>query len=150
MKSMVKLLLSIAILCAPVFLMAQKDSVWLACPFEHGTGREPKEAYSWDPPDRKIVMVSQVDSLVRSCINGKVAKIEMAEDNKTEIVIYINDYYFWYSGNIKPKVIKGQTISARQPLGSYTLGTELEFRMFKHEDIIDPRNLLECKIPKAD
>ena len=25
-----------------------------------------------------------------------------------------------------------------------------EFRMFKFEDMIDPRNLLECKVPKAD
>ena len=150
MNSRYKLVFVIAILSVPLFLKAQKDSIVLACPFEHGSGREPKQAYYWDPPDRKIVMISQVDTLVLSCITGKVATIELAEDNKTEIVIYMKDYYFWYSGNIKSRVVKGQTISARQAIASYALGTELEFRMFKHEDIMDPRNLLECKIPKGD
>jgi hypothetical protein len=41
-------------------------------------------------------------------------------------------------------------VKAAQNIGIYTFGNELEFRMFKDEDILDPRNLLECKIPKAE
>jgi hypothetical protein len=31
----------------------QKFDKRLLCPFENGMGREPKEAFSWDPPIRK-------------------------------------------------------------------------------------------------
>lgn len=150
MKCIVILNLLLGLFSCPVSLFAQKDSAWLVCPFEHGSGREPKEAYTWDPPDKKIVMISKVDSIVRSCVSGQVVNVSPAEDNKFEIVVYFNDYYFWYFGAIKSLVTKGQMVNARQPLGIYTPGTELEFRMFKHEEVIDPRNLLECKIPKAE
>ena len=30
----------------------------LLCPFENGMGREPKEAFTWDPPDKKVIMMS--------------------------------------------------------------------------------------------
>lgn len=121
----------------------------LVCPFEHGSGREPKEAFTWDPPDKKVVLISKVDSIVRSCIKGQVVKVEAAEDNHYELVINVNNVFFWYYGNIKPLVKRGQTVTAGQTIGIYTFGTELEFRMFNEEEIQDPRDLLECKIPKA-
>jgi hypothetical protein len=77
-------------------------------------------------------------------------KVEPSEDNNYEIVINVNNLYFWYHGVIKPVVKRGETVMAGQTLGIYTLGTELEFRMFKDEDMQDPRDLLECKVPKAD
>ena len=143
------------LLSSPIFLFAQynemkPEAMVLTCPFEHGSGREPKEAYTWNPPDLKVIMTSRVDSVVRSCINATVIKVESGEDNTHEIVINVNDIYFWYHGVIKPLVSKGQVVTAGQPLGIYTFGTELEFRMYKFEQMLDPRDLLECKVPKSE
>lgn len=138
----------------PLLSLAQNNTTGtqkmvLTCPFEHGSGREPKEAFTWDPPDKKVVLISKVDSIVRSCIKGQVVKVEAAEDNHYELVINVNNVFFWYYGNIKPLVKRGQTVTAGQTIGIYTFGTELEFRMFNEEEIQDPRDLLECKISKA-
>jgi len=152
MKVTVKFLTLLLIL-TPVLLQAQNsstnlDKTKLICPFENGMGREPKEAYYWNPPDRKVIMISQVDSIVRSCIKAKVVKAEPAEDNNYEIVINTGDHYFWYYGAMRPLVRRGQDVNAAQPLAIYTMGTELEFRMFKDEDMLDPRELLDCKLQK--
>ena len=149
MKSVFKAFLVIVFFYTPVTLFAQKDSVRLACPFEHGSGREPKEAYTWEPRDEKIIMISQVDTIVLSCIKGTVSNVNTTEDGRYEIVIYFKDFYFWYYGIAKPLVKKGENVGARQAIGTYKFGTEMEFRMFRNEDQMDPRNLLECKIPKA-
>jgi biotin carboxyl carrier protein len=149
-------ILSIVLLAGfPVLLSAQNDKqqgtkMVLTCPFEHGSGREPKEAFTWMPPDQKVIMISRVDSIVRSCIKATVVKVVPAEDNYFEIVINVNDLYFWYYGAMKPLVRQGQTVNPGQTIAIYTLGTELEFRMFKNEDMVDPRDLLECKVPKAE
>ena len=135
---------------SPLLLFAQKDSMVLKCPFEHGSGREPKEAFTWSPPDRKIIMISHVDTLVRSAIGGTVTNVDFTEDSTYEIVVNVRDLYFWYYGIDKPFVKRGQTVKAGDTIGRYKFGTELEFRMFKNEDMLDPRNLLECKVPKAE
>ena len=149
MKSISKVCLLAIFLYAPFSLFAQKDSVRLACPFEHGSGREPKEAFTWQPKDEKIIMISQVDTFVLSCINGTVSNVNTTEDGRYEIVIYYKNLYFWYYGIAKPLVKKGDTVVARNAIGIYKPGTELEFRMFRDEEQLDPRNLLECKIPRA-
>jgi len=66
-----------------------------------------------------------------------------------DIVIYKGDFYFWYSGVAKPLVTRGQVVKAGQTIGTYSFGTELEFRMFKDEEPMDPRNMLECKVEKG-
>jgi hypothetical protein len=138
------------IILIPFFSWAQNDSLVLKCPFEHGTGREPKEAFTWSPPDKKIIMISHVDSLIRCAYGGMVTTVGPTEDNNYEIVINFKDYYFWYYGVAKPLVKRGQTVKAGETIGLYKFGTELEFRMYKFEDMLDPRNLLECKVPKAE
>ncbi len=151
MKLIHNVCLVILFLCtAPVSLLAQKDIGQLKCPFEHGSGREPKEAFTWEPQDLKVIMVSKVDTIVRSCITGTVSNVNETEDKRYEIVIYYKNYYFWYDGLAKPLVKKGQNVIAGQSIGTYTFGTEMDLRMFKNEDQMDPRNLLECKIPRAD
>src|SRR5258706_7825031 len=149
MKSINKACLLAIFLNVSCSLFAQKDSVRLACPFEHGSGREPKEAFTWEPKDLKIIMISRIDSIVRSCINGTVSNVNATEDGRYEIVIYKDNLYFWYYGVAKPLVKKGEKVAARKAIGTYTFGTELEFRMFRDEQQLDPRNLLECKIPRA-
>lgn len=118
----------------------------LLCPFENGMGREPKEAFTWDPPDKKVIMISKVDTAIRSCIDAKVLSINPTEDGRYEIVIYYKEYYFWYYGITKALVNVNQQIKAGQVLGNYTFAQEMEFRMFKDEEPVDPREYLECKV----
>ena len=118
----------------------------ILCPFENGMGREPKEAFTWDPPDKKVIMISKIDTAIRSCIDGKVSSINPTEDGTYEIVIYYRDYYFWYYGITKALVNINQLVKAGQVLGTYKPGQEMEFRMFKDELPIDSREFLECKV----
>lgn len=124
----------------------QKFDKRLLCPFENGMGREPKEAFTWDPPDKKVIMISKVDTAIRSCIDAKVLSINPTEDGRFEIVIYYKEWYFWYFGIKKALVNVNQVIKAGQVLGTYTFGQEMEFRMFKDEEAMDPRVFLECKV----
>jgi hypothetical protein len=124
----------------------QKFDQKLLCPFENGMGREPKEAFSWDPPDKKVIMMSKIDTAIRSCIDAKVLSINPTEDGRFELVIYYKEWYFWYYGITKALVNVNQTIRAGQVLGTYTFGQEMEFRMFKDEEPMDPRGLLDCKV----
>lgn len=117
----------------------------LICPFEHGYKPAPKDAYNWDPSDKKVVMIGKTDTVVRSCNNATVVKVEPAEEGSYEIVINAGDYYFWYHGNIKPSVKIGEKVKAGQALGIYSPGTELEFRMYKDEEMMDAGKLLNCE-----
>lgn len=132
----------------------KEEKIVLVCPFEHGSGREPKEAFTWDPPDQKVIMISHVDSIIRSCISGEVLNVSSTDDGKYEIVIGYKDFYFWYYNVEKALVNTRQAVKAGQTIGIYKFGDELEFRMFKEmkdtePQMMDPRDLLECKIPKA-
>jgi hypothetical protein len=118
----------------------------LLCPFAQGMGREPKEAFTWDPPDKKVIMISKVDTAIRACIDAKVLSINPTEDGRYEMVIYYNEYYFWYYGITKALVNVNQVIKAGQVLGLYTFGQEMEFRMFKDEEPMDPREFLQCNV----
>ena len=124
----------------------QKFDQKLLCPFENGMGREPREAFSWDPPDKKVIMISKVDTAIRSCIDAKVLSINPTEDGRFELVIYYKEWYFWYYGIKKALVNVNQTIKAGQVLGTYAFGQEMEFRMFKDEEPMDPRQFLDCKV----
>ena len=120
----------------------QKFDKKLLCPFENGMGREPKEAFTWDPPDKKVIMISNIDTAIRSSIDARVFTINPTEDGRYEMVIYYKDYYFWYYGIKKALVNVNQNIKAGQVLGTYTKGQEMEFRMFKDEEPLDPREFL--------
>lgn len=145
---MCKIFLAAFLLYAPATIFGQ-DNLKLACPFDKGTGREPKEAFTWDPKDEKVIMISMNDTIARSCIEGTVSNVSQADEGGYEIVIFYKDYYFWYYGVSAPLVKKGERVTVRQPIASYTKGNELEFRMFKNEKPLDPRPFLECKILKA-
>ena len=57
-------------------------------------------------------MISKVDSIVRSCVNGTVSNVNPTEDGKYEIVVYYKNLYFWYYGVAKPLVKKGENVAA--------------------------------------
>ena len=152
MKQRILLLAGLILIIGSVFGQRDKGKAdqgfnkKLLCPFENGMGREPKEAFTWDPPDKKVIMISKMDTAIRSCIDAKVFTINPTEDGRYEMVIYYKDYYFWYYGITKALVNVNQVIKAGQVLGTYTKGQEMEFRMFKDEDPVDPRVFLECKV----
>ena len=152
MKKKILLLAGLILIIGSVFGQKNKDKgeqkfvKRLLCPFENGMGREPKEAFSWDPPDKKVIMISKTDTAIRSCIDAKVLSINPTEDGRYEMVIYYKEWYFWYYGISKALVNVNQQIKAGQVLGNYTFGKEMEFRMFKDEEPMDPREFLECKV----
>lgn len=152
MKKKILLFTGLVIIAGSVFAQKNKSKGGekfdqkLLCPFENGMGREPKEAFTWDPPDKKVIMMSKVDTAIRSCIDAKVLSINPTEDGRFELVIYYKEYYFWYYGIMKALVNVNQQIKAGQVLGNYKIGQEMEFRMFKDEEPIDPREFLECKV----
>jgi len=147
MKKSGLILIVIILTLISQYSFSQTDSLRLLCPFENGSGREPKEAFTWDPPEKKIIMVTKMDTIIRSCIDARVSNVNPTEDERFEIVIYYKEYYFWYYGVTKPLVKRGDNLKAGQALGLYKPGTEVEFRMFKKEEPLDPRNLLDCKTP---
>jgi len=116
----------------------------LLCPFERGIDREPKEAYTWDQIDKKIILISHLDSLIRACIDSKVLSINPTEDGRYEVVIFYKEFYFWYYGINKVLVNAKQILKAGDVLGTYIKGQELEFRMYKDEEMMDPREFLQC------
>jgi len=150
MKKKILLFAGLVIMAGSVFAQKNKSKAdekfdkKLLCPFENGMGREPKEAFTWDPPDKKVIMMSKIDTAIRSCIDAKVLSINPTEDGRFELVIYYKEWYFWYYGITKALVNVNQQIKAGQVLGTYTFGHEMEFRMFKDEDPMDPREFLEC------
>ena len=152
MKQKILLLAGLLLIIGSVFgqkTKAKADEPFnkkLLCPFENGMGREPKEAFTWDPPDKKVIMISKIDTAIRSCIDAKVLSINPTEDGRFELVIYYKEYYFWYFGITKALVNVNQNIKAGQVLGTYTKGQEMEFRMFKDEEPVDSREFLECKV----
>ena len=145
-----QILILLTTLCLASSVFSQTDSLRLVCPFESGTGREPKEAVTWDPPEKKIIMITKKDTVIRSCVDAKVSNVNPTEDGRYEVVIYYKDFYFWYYGVTKPYVKRGDVLKAGQALVFYQPGTEIEFRMFKKEEPMDPRKLLDCKMPNDE
>jgi hypothetical protein len=150
MKNWIGLLLA-AMIISPLYSFAQKEEkLVLLCPLKTPGGKEPKEAFIWNPPDKKVTMLSNSDSLVYSSYEGKVSNVSVTEDNRYEIVIYYKEYYMWYYGVTKPLVRVNQDLKKGDKIGTYTKNSELEFRLFKDEEPIDPREMLECRIEKSN
>lgn len=133
-------------------LFAQ-EKISIACPLENGMGREAKDAYYWDPPEHKVIIISQTDSVVLSGVPGDIVTVQVNEENKYEVVIFYKDHYFWYNNVTKPLVKRMQKVTAAQAIGIYTPGDELELRVYKEPkkadpEMIDPREMLECMAPE--
>jgi hypothetical protein len=132
--------------------MTDKE-IRIVCPLENGTGREAKDAYYWDPPEHKVIIISQTDSIVRAGVPGDVVTVQVNEDNLYEIVIYYKEHYFWYNNVTKSHVRRLQKVTASQTIGTYTPGVEVELRVYKEpkkEDpiMLDPRDMLDCRKPE--
>ena len=132
--------------------LSAQEKITIVCPLENGMGREAKDAYYWDPPEHKVIILSTTDTVVRSGVPGEVVAVQVNEDNKYEVVIFYKDHYFWYNNVTRPFVRKMQKVTPSQAIGSYTHGDELELRVYKEPkradpEMIDPREMLECFPP---
>ena len=130
-----------------------QEKITIVCPLENGMGREAKEAYYWDPPEHKVVIMSKTDTVIRSGVPGEVVTVQVHEENKYEIVVFYKEHYFWYNNVTKPLVKRFQKVTASQVIGTYTSGDELELRVYREPkraepEMIDPREMLECVAPE--
>ena len=140
-------------LCLALSSARAQEKITIVCPLDNGMGREAKEAYYWDPPEHKVIIMSQSDTVIRSGVPGEVVTVQINEENKYEVVIYYKDHYFWYNNVTKPLVRRLQKVTASQVIGTYTTGDELELRVYKEPkraepEMIDPREMLECVAPE--
>src|SRR5687767_6759827 len=102
------------------FLMNAQTIDKLICPFANGLASASREAYTWDPADKKLLLMSNTDTLIRAGVDATVLTVMPSEDGGYQIVIHMDDYYFWYFGVKKPLVSRGQKIKAGQSIATYT------------------------------
>src|SRR5258705_9745147 len=132
----------VVVLCCFSFGLAaqKKDSLKLSCPLNEAV--EPpaeKQPYSLGVPQPKLILMSLSDTTVKACINGTVTTVMRDEDGKWEVMFNNKDYYFWYSGLSKTKVIKGQKLQNGEAVGIIKPGDKLELMLYDFETPIDPK-----------
>lgn len=135
----------------PINAVAQDDSLWLTCPLYQARVVPPsKNTIQLDPPDYCVVLTSVPDTVVKSCVNGRVTNVERDEDGKFGLVIfarhYNKDYYFWYTGLSNLSVRRLDNLKAGQPVGTIEQGGKIELLMFDFETPVDPTKYLNCKL----
>lgn len=137
------------LICLPTTLVAQSDSIRLACPLEEAVVvPPPKNAIHYDPPDLCIVLMSKPDSVVKAVATGRITNFEIDEEGKQGVVLFARlngkDYYFWYTGMNKAIVTRNTIVKAGDPLGYVTPGDKIEMLMYQFETPLDPTKYLDC------
>lgn len=99
--------------------------------------------------ERKLVISSATDSLVKSCADGVVSAIQRDPDGTFEIVYNYDDFWFWISGVQQPLVRVQQRIKKGQVIGKLNPGARLEILLFDFETPTDPADYLPC-FPKQE
>ncbi len=133
-------------------LFGQTEGPRLVCPLNNAELVPPsKEAIRYDPPDLCIVLTSTPDTVVKACIDSRVTNVEQNDEGGWDIVLFYKDrrqnkdYYFWYSGKIKPIVRRNDVLKAGQAIGHIPPGDRIEMLMFDFETQLDPTKYLDCK-----
>jgi len=150
MKKGLRLTWIIMILFVPAILVAQVDSIRLACPLNDAiVVPPPKEAIHYDPPDLCVVLMSKPDTTVKAVINARVTNVEIDEEGNYGVVLFARlrgkDYYFWYTGLKRSVVSRNSMVKVGQPLGYIPSGHKIEMLMFQFETPLDPSKYLDCK-----
>jgi len=130
--------------------VGQKDSLpKLICPLNQAI--EPpaeKQAYDLGVSQPKIILTSATDTTVKACISGTVTNVMRDEEGKWEVMFNNKDYYFYYSGITKVKVVKGQKLQGGDGIGIIKPGDKIELMVYDFETPLDPKRYLSCG--KAD
>src|SRR5688572_13605135 len=150
MKKGLRLTWIIMILFVPAILVAQVDSIRLACPLNDAiVVPPPKEAIHYDPPDLCVVLMSKPDTTVKAVINARVTNVEIDEEGNYGVVLFARlrgkDYYFWYTGLKRSVVSRNSMVKVGQALGYIPSGHKIEMLMFQFETPLDPSKYLDCK-----
>lgn len=153
MKTPLKQTAVLLLFCLPLTLAAQrfkkaakKDSLTvLTCPLLQAIESAPeKPAYTTGEPEKKIILSSNSDTLVKACISGKVTNVQQDDEGKFEIIFYHNDYWFWYSGISKATVRKGQQLKEGDAIGVLPAGQKMELLIYDFETQLEPKKYLNC------
>lgn len=149
---MIKRLLCLFALTAPICLLAQNDSLHLVCPLNDAfVVPPPKNAIKFDPPDLCISLSSKPDTMVKACIDGRVTNVEQNDEGGWDVVFFYIDrrtkkeYYFWYAGMKRAIVKRNDFLKAGQPIGVIDPGAKVEMLMYQFETQLDPTKYLDCK-----
>ena len=150
MKKGLRLTWIIMILFVPATMVAQADTIRLACPLDDAiVVPPPKEAIHYDPPDLCVVLMSKPDTTVKAVINARVTNVEVDEEGNYGVVLFARlrgkDYYFWYTGLKRPVVSRNSMVKVGQALGYIPSGHKIEMLMFQFETPLDPSKYLDCK-----
>ncbi len=152
MKIVFRLTCLAAFFFFPSLVNGQREGFRLVCPLNNAEiVPPPKEAIRYDPPDLCIVITSTPDTVVKACIDGRVTNVEQNDEGGWDIVFFYKDrrqnkdYYFWYSGKIKPIVRRNDALKAGQAIGYIPPGERIEMLMFEFETQLDPTKFLDCK-----
>ncbi|HEY6506249.1 MAG TPA: hypothetical protein VIZ28_19870 [Chitinophagaceae bacterium] len=137
---------SMLLLFLPVCLFAQsKDSLKLLCPLNEAVEAPvEKKATSLGAETPKIILTSQTDTTVKACMSGTVTNVMRNGDGRWEVMFNNEDYYFYYSGIVKVKVVKGQKLLGGDAVGIIKPGDKLELMIYDFETPLDPKELLNC------
>jgi hypothetical protein len=144
--------LLLIVFCLPLGLLAQrrgvgqKDSLSkLLCPLNQAVEPPPeKQAYDLGVSQPKIILTSATDTTVKACINGTVTTVMKDEDGKWEVMFNNKDYYFYYSGITKVKVVKGQRLQGGDAIGIINPGDKIELMIYDFETPLEPKRYLNC------
>ena len=150
MKKGLRLTWIIMILFVPATMVAQADTIRLACPLDDAiVVPPPKEAIHYDPPDLCVVLMSKPDTTVKAVINARVTNVEVDEEGNYGVVLFARlrgkDYYFWYTGLKRAVVSRNSMVKVGQALGYIPSGHKIEMLMFQFETPLDPSKYLDCK-----
>lgn len=125
---------------------AQQANFVLHCPLRDAQVKDPPPSrYSYTQPDRRVILLSPTDTLLRAGVSGTIISVERNQERTYDIVMYHGDYYFWMVGIHEPRVRRNEAVNAGQVLGSLVPGSEIEFMMFLDETPVDPKPFLRCR-----
>ena len=118
----------------------------LSCPLNDAVEPPPpKLAYGYGKQEGSVTLTSASDTMVKACTDATVSKIQQDAEGKWEVVLFYNDYWFWYSGVSKVLVKRNQVLKSGDTIGIIQPGQEMELLLYDFETPIDPKKYLDCK-----
>lgn len=146
------LLILMVVVCSNMMLPSElfsqtnnEEAPSFACPLLQATRHADSASMRYaGSEERKLIISSATDSLVKSCADGVISAVQREPDGTYEIVYNYEDFWFWISGIQQPMVRAQQRIKKGQSIGKLTPGAKLEILLFDFETPADPAEYMEC------